>query len=43
MPTEIIMANIPTAMVNPLTSRLSDLLVNPSAIRENPSTSQNNL
>jgi hypothetical protein len=38
MPTEIIMANIPTAIVNPLTNRLSDLLVNPSDIRENPST-----
>ena len=42
IPTEIIMANIPTAIVNPLTNLLSDLLVNPSAIRENPSTINEN-
>jgi hypothetical protein len=34
IPIEIIMANIPTAMVNPLTNLLSDLLVSPSAILE---------
>ena len=42
IPTEIIMANIPTAIVNPLISLLSDLLVNPSAIREKPSTINEN-
>ncbi len=36
------MANIPTAIVNPLTCLLSDLLVNPSTIRDNPSTINEN-
>ena len=34
----IITANTPTAIVNPLIHFLLDLFVNPSAIRENPST-----
>ena len=34
IPTEIIMVNIPTARVNPLTILLSDLLVSPPAILE---------
>lgn len=42
IPTEIIMVNIPTAIVNPLTSLLSDLLVSQSAILANASTINEN-